>query len=54
MLERISRDIRSGIGSGEVTGTPTLFLDGALHRGGYDAAALLTALAQVREPTVKR
>jgi protein-disulfide isomerase len=54
VLERISRDIRSGIASGEVMGTPTLFLDGALHRGGYDAAALLSALARVREPTVKR
>src|ERR1700687_4140854 len=29
VLERIGRDIRSGIASGEVTGTPTLFLDGA-------------------------
>jgi protein-disulfide isomerase len=45
VLERIRRDIRSGIASGEVMGTPTLFLDGALHRGGYDAATLLSALA---------
>jgi protein-disulfide isomerase len=54
VLERIRRDIRSGIASGEVIGTPTLFVDGALHRGGYDAAALLSALARVKEPTVKR
>ncbi len=54
VLERISRDIRSGIASGEVIGTPTLFIDGALHRGGYDAATLLSALARVREPAVKR
>ena len=44
-LERIQRDVRSGDESGEVLGTPTLFIDGALHRGGYDAATLLEALA---------
>jgi protein-disulfide isomerase len=54
VLERIRRDVSSGIASGEVMGTPTLFVDGAVHRGGYDAAALLSALARVREPTVKR
>ena len=45
VLERIHRDVSTGIASGEVRGTPTLFLDGALHRGGYDAATLLHALA---------
>jgi protein-disulfide isomerase len=54
VLERIRRDVSSGIASGEVMGTPTLFVDGAVHRDGYDAAALLSALARVREPTVKR
>jgi protein-disulfide isomerase len=44
VLERIRRDVRSGTASGEVLGTPTLFIDGVLHRGGYDAAALLSAL----------
>jgi protein-disulfide isomerase len=29
-----------------VLGTPTLFIDGVLYRGGYDPPALLTALAQ--------
>jgi len=28
-----------------VLGTPTLFIDGILHRGGYDPPTLLAALA---------
>ena len=43
-LERIRRDVQGGLASGEVRGTPTLFIDGALHRGGYDAATLFEAL----------
>jgi protein-disulfide isomerase len=46
VLERIRRDIESGIASGEVLGTPTLFIDGVVHRGSYDAAALLGVLAR--------
>ncbi len=46
VLGRIRRDVESGIASGEVLGTPTLFIDGVVHRGGYDAAALLEALAR--------
>jgi protein-disulfide isomerase len=46
VLERIDRDVRSGIASGEVRGTPTLFIDGVVHRGGYDEATLLAALAR--------
>jgi protein-disulfide isomerase len=45
VLGRVRRDMQSGIASGEVRGTPTLFIDGVVHRGGYDAAALLEALA---------
>jgi protein-disulfide isomerase len=45
VLERIRRDVQSGTASGEVRGTPTLFIDGVVHRGGYDAATLLEALA---------
>ncbi len=41
VLERIGRDVASGNASGEVLGTPTLFIDGRLHRGSYDAATLL-------------
>jgi protein-disulfide isomerase len=49
-LERIHRDFRSGVASGEVLGTPTLFIDGVLHRGGYDEATLLETLGgQSRE-----
>lgn len=46
VLDRVRRDVESGIASGEVRGTPTLFIDGAVHRGSYDAAALLEALAR--------
>lgn len=43
-LERVRRDVESGIASGEVWGTPTLFIDGVVYRGSYDAATLLEAL----------
>jgi protein-disulfide isomerase len=45
VVERIRRDVDSGLASGQVLGTPTLFIDGAVHRGGYDLPTLLAALA---------
>ena len=45
-LERVRRDVRSGTASGEVHGTPTLFIEGVVHRGGYDAAALRDAVTR--------
>ena len=48
VLERIQRDVDSGLASGQVLGTPTLFIDGVVHRGGYDPATLLAALAPRR------
>ena len=45
VLERIQRDVDSGLASGQLLGTPTLFIDGVVYRGRYDPAALLTALA---------
>jgi protein-disulfide isomerase len=45
-LERVRRDVRRGVASGEVHGTPTLFIGGVVHRGGHDAATLLEALAR--------
>jgi protein-disulfide isomerase len=45
VAERIRRDVGSGLASGQVLGTPTLFIDGVVHRGGYDPPALLAALA---------
>ena len=45
VLRRIRRDVESGLASGEVRGTPTLFIDGVVHLGGYDAATLMEALA---------
>jgi protein-disulfide isomerase len=46
VLERVRRDVESGLASGEVRGTPALFIDGVPHRGGYDAATLLEAMAR--------
>jgi protein-disulfide isomerase len=46
VLARIRRDVESGIASGEVLGTPTLFIDGVVHRGRYDAATLMDVLAR--------
>ena len=45
ILGRVGRDVENGMASGEVRGTPTLFIDGVVYRGGYDAASLLEALA---------
>ena len=45
VLSRIRRDVESGTATGEVRGTPTLFIDGVVHLGGYDAATLMKALA---------
>jgi protein-disulfide isomerase len=49
VLRRIRRDVESGIASREVNGTPTLFIDGRVHLGGYDRATLLEALALAAE-----
>ena len=45
VLARIRRDVDSGLASGEVRGTPTIFIDGVVHRGSYDASTLVDALA---------
>jgi protein-disulfide isomerase len=45
VLQRVARDVASGNASGEVLGTPTLFINGRVHRGRYDVATLLHALA---------
>jgi protein-disulfide isomerase len=44
VLERIRRDVRSGVASGQVLGTPTLFIDGALYPGSNDAESLRSTL----------
>ena len=45
VADRIRRDVDGGLASGQVMGTPTLFIDGVVHRGGYDPPTLLAALA---------
>jgi protein-disulfide isomerase len=44
VAERILRDVGSGTRTGEVLGTPTLFINGVVHRGAYDADTLLEVL----------
>jgi protein-disulfide isomerase len=46
VADRIRRDVDSGLASGQVLGIPTLFIDGVVHRGGYDPPALMAALAR--------
>ena len=46
VAERIARDVDSGVASGEVQGTPTLFIDGVVHAGSYDADTLREALGE--------
>jgi protein-disulfide isomerase len=45
VLARVRRDVGGGEASGEVVGTPTLFIDGVVHRDAYDVDTLLEALA---------
>jgi len=44
VLARIRRDVESGDATGEVQGTPTIFIDDVVHRGRYDLDALISAL----------
>jgi protein-disulfide isomerase len=42
--KRVQRDVDSGRAGGEVRGTPTIFIDGRVYRGSYEAADLLGML----------
>jgi protein-disulfide isomerase len=42
---RIRRDVESGTNTGEILGTPTLFINGVVYRGSYDTQTLLEVLA---------
>lgn len=42
--QRITRDVESGLASGKVQGTPTLFIEGSLYQGRYDADTLIEFL----------
>ena len=46
VLARIRRDVKSGVDSGEVQGTPTIFVNGSVYRGPYKTAALMEVLAR--------
>ena len=46
VMDRIDRDIDSGDATGEVFGTPTLFIGGKVHRGPYDSATLIASLKE--------
>ena len=41
VLARVRRDVESGLATGEVLCTPTMFIDGVVFRGPYDAVSLL-------------
>jgi protein-disulfide isomerase len=43
---RIRRDIETGLASKKVRGAPTLFIDGVVYAGRYDAAGLTEALGE--------
>jgi protein-disulfide isomerase len=44
ILRRVARDLESGSASGQVAGTPTLFIDGILYGGSYDAETMIEVL----------
>ena len=46
VMQRIGRDVQSGLATGQVIGTPTLFVDGVVHLDGYAATELVEALGQ--------
>jgi protein-disulfide isomerase len=46
VLARVRRDVESGLATGEVRGTPTLFVNGSVYRGPYDAATLIEVLSR--------
>jgi protein-disulfide isomerase len=48
VAKRIDRDTRSGLATGEVWGTPTLFINGVVYDGPRDAACLLEVLQRRR------
>jgi hypothetical protein len=40
-IERVESQLGDRVPTGEIPGTPTLFIDGVMHRGPHDAATLL-------------
>jgi protein-disulfide isomerase len=46
VIDRIRRDVESGLATGQVQGTPTLFVDGVVWRGSYDASTLIDELGR--------
>src|SRR5262249_39469281 len=44
VLARIGRDVASGLASGEIRETPTLFIEGVVYRQGFGVERLLEAL----------
>jgi 2-hydroxychromene-2-carboxylate isomerase len=53
VADRIRRDVDSGLASGQVLGTPTLFIDGVVHRGGW-RSSLSSALSPPQDRSSSR
>jgi protein-disulfide isomerase len=46
VIDGIRRDVESALATGQVQGTPTLFIDGLVWRGSDDASTLIGALGR--------
>jgi protein-disulfide isomerase len=51
-MPRVREDFSSGVRSG-VNGTPTFFINGARHDGGYDLVSLTRGIELAREPHLR-
>jgi protein-disulfide isomerase len=49
VLARIGRDVASGLASGEIRETPTLFIGAAVYREGWSSDRILAAVDCMRE-----
>jgi hypothetical protein len=52
VLERIQRDVDSGLASGQVLGTPTLFIERVAHGGTGHGSEAFRTRARVRPKLV--
>jgi protein-disulfide isomerase len=46
VLARVHRDVEGAVASGDVLGSPTVFIDGVVHLGPHDVASLLRSISR--------